>query len=212
MVQGQEFIWSTSSTIIENIKDMCKAGSASMCYFYFDFKDTSKRDMRGLLTSLLAQLCDQSDHFWDLLSQLYAIHRDGAEQPSEAKLIQCIKDMLNVDEQLPIYIIIDAVDECPNTPCISSAREKVVNLVEDLVKLRFSNLRVLVTSRPEHDIRPVLGTLSSQQISLHDQSGQKDDIINYVGFFVHSHRATRRWRSEDKDLVIHTLSDRTHGM
>jgi hypothetical protein len=183
-----------------------------MCYFYFDFKDTSKRDIRGLLTSLLAQLCDQSDHFWRILSQLYAMHRNGAEQPSEAKLIQCIKDMLNVDDQLPIYIIIDAVDECPNTPCTSSPREKVVNFVEDLVKLRCSNLHVLVTSRPEHDIKPVLGSLSSHHISLHDQSGQKDDIINYVGSFVRSHRATRRWRLEDKDLVICALLERARGM
>ena len=188
------------------------AGLASMCYFYFDFKDTTKRDVRGLLTSLLDQLCDQSDHFWDLLSQSYVTHRSGAEQPSEAKLTQCLKDVLDVHGQPPIYIIVDAVDECPNTPYTSSPRERVLKLLEHLVKLRFSNLRILVTSRPEHDIRPVLESLAPHHISLHDQSGQHDDIISYIESFVHSCGVTRRWRAEDKDLVIHTLSEGANGM
>ena len=191
---------------------MCKAGLASMCYFYFDFKDTSKRDIRSLLISLLDQLCDQSDHSWCLLSQLYATHRNSAEQPSEPELIECLGEMLNVQGQPPIYIIVDAVDECPNTPCTSSPRERVVNLIERLVKLRFSNVRVLATSRPEHDIQPVLESLASHRICLHDQSGQKNDIISYVELFVNSHKATRRWRAEDKVLVIGMLSERANGM
>jgi hypothetical protein len=183
-----------------------------MCYFYFDFKDTSKREVRGLLTSLLDQLCDQSDHSWNLLSQLYATHRDGAEQPSEAKLIECLKDMLNMDGQPPIYIIIDALDECPNTSGIPSPREDVIDLVEDLVKLHFSNLRLLITSRPEHDIRLVLASLTPLHIALHDQMGQKDDIESYVRFVVHSDKTIRRWRDGDKNLVIRTLSKRANGM
>ncbi|KAH9980865.1 hypothetical protein BGW80DRAFT_1198993 [Lactifluus volemus] len=200
------------SSIIENIKDMSNHRLGSICYFYFDYKDTSKRDIRGLLSSLLVQLCDQSHHFWGLLSRLYNMHNDGTEQPTEEKLMKCLKDMLNLDERLPVYIIIDALDECPNTPPTSSPRGKVMNLLEDLVKSHFSRVHILVTSRDEHDIRHAFQSLPSLYITLHDQGGQKDDIINYVKFMTHSHKDMQKWRSKDRDLVIQRLSEGANGM
>ena len=190
---------------------MHKAGLASFVYFYFDFKDSSKRDIRGLLSSILAQLCDQSDHPWAILSQLYTNHRDGDDQPSEAALIKCLQDILNGRGQSTTYIIVDAVDECPDSSGIPSPREKVLNLVEDLANSH-SNLRICITSRPEQDIRMVLEPLTSFHISLHEESGQKDDIVDYVRFVVRSDRTMRRWRPEDKELVIDTLIDRANGM
>jgi hypothetical protein len=49
-------------------------------------------------------------------------------------------------------------------------------------------------------------------VSLHDESGQMLDIIEYVTSIVCSDRSIRRWRQEDKDLVIKTLSERANGM
>src|SRR6266852_3357633 len=88
-------------------------------------------------------------------------------------------------------------------------REKVLNLVEDLVDSH-PDLRICVTSRPEQDIRMVLEPLACHHISLHDEGGQKDDIVNYVRFVVRSDRTMRRWRPEDKELVIRTLTERAN--
>jgi hypothetical protein len=33
------------------------------------------------------------------------------------------------------------------------------------------------------------------------------DIVNYIGFVVHSDTKMRRWREEDGKLVIETVSD-----
>jgi hypothetical protein len=90
--------------------------------------DAAKRNIRGLLTSLLLQLVDDSDRCWDLLSQLHKACRDGSEQPSEAKLAQCLKSMLDLPGQHPTYIIVDALDECPNRTGTPPAREKVPEL------------------------------------------------------------------------------------
>jgi hypothetical protein len=207
----QQFIFLTSSAIIENIKTICKAGLASSAYFYFDFKDSSKRDIRSLLSSVLFQLCDQSDHSWSILSQLYTTHHDGADQPSELALLKCLQNILNVQRKPPTYIIIDAIDECPNTPGIPSPREKVLSLVEDLVNSH-PNLRICVTSRPEQDIRTVLEPLTPRHISLHDQTGQKSDIANYVRFVVQSDQTMRRWKPEDRELVIDILTERADGV
>ena len=203
-----------SSAIIEDIKHLRESKSALVAYYYFDFKDAAKRDVRGLLTSLLLQLVDDSDRCWDLLSQLHKICRDGSEQPSDAALVQCLKDMLDLPGQLPTYLIMDALDECPNNIGTPSAREKVLNFVEDLVESNHSNLFMCITSRPEQDITIILNPLTplSRRVSLHEEVGQREDIDSYVRSFVQSDRAMRRWRAEDKEVVIEMLSERANGM
>jgi hypothetical protein len=208
-----ELIRTTSSAIIRDIKSICRdVGSAFLAYFYFDFKDTAKQDTRALLSSLLIQLSDQSDTFCDALFSLYSEHKRGSEQPTDDSLAGCLKAMLTVMEEVPIYLIVDALDECPNDSGIPSSREKVLQLVEELVALHDPNLRLCVTSRPEFDIRTILETLATQQVSLHEESGQKKDINDYVTFVIQSDRRTARWRNEDKEAVIENLTEKADGM
>src|ERR1700733_9105259 len=203
---------SSSSVIIQDIEGVCNAGFASMAYFYFDFKDTSKQDYRALLSSILIQLSDQSDVYCDILLDLYSAHRRGSEQPSDDALARCLKTMLAALGEIPIYLIVDAVDECLNTSGIPTPREKVLRLIKELVDLKLSSLHLCITSRPEIDIRTALEPLAQHLVSLHDESGQKADIANYVNSVVHSDLRMRRWRAEERDLVVGTLSARADGM
>ena len=116
--------------------------------------------------------------------------------------------------QRPIYIIIDALDECSNITGIPSPRDQVLQLVKELVDLDASNLHICVTSRPEVDIRDVLEPLTTRRVSLHDQTGQQKDIEDYVRSVVYSNSEPilRRWRKEDKELVVETLSNLADGM
>ena len=127
-------------------------------------------------------------------------------------MVECLKEMLTLEGLGPTYIIMDALDECPITSTIPSPREEVLELVDELVGLNLPTIHICITSRPEHDIQAVLKNLSSRAVSLHDESGQQQDIINYVSSFVRSDRKVRRWRQEDKDLVIKTLSEKADGM
>ena len=122
--------------------------------------------------------------------------------------------MLTLSNQPPIYIILDALDECPNSHGIPSPREQVLTLVEGLMDLRLPHLHVCVTSRPEFDIRPTLGRLALHRVSLHDESGQKKDIVDYVNSVVFSESETimKRWREDDKKKVVESLSERADGM
>jgi hypothetical protein len=204
----------SSSTIIQDIEGTSKTGSAHMAYFFFDFRDKEKQNARALLTSILVQLSDQSDSFCDVLLGLYTVYHRGSQQPSDSALTQCLRDILEVAGQVPTYIIVDALDESPDTSGMQSSREKVLDLVEDLVESCLPNLRLCITSRPEVDIRNVLEPLtsSSNRISLHDESGQKKDIVDYISSVVRSDRKMKKWREEDKNLVIRTLSDKASGM
>ena len=206
---------SRSSAIIQDIQTLCKAGLGSLAYFYFDFRDLDKQNRRNLLTSLLVQLSAQSSPRCDILHRLYLEHEKGTQKPTEAALTQCFKDMLTIPDQPPIYIILDALDECPNYYAVPSPRSQVLSLVKQLMHLCLPHLHVCVTSRPEFDIRATLGRLALNSVSLHDESGQKDDIIDYVKSVVYSdteETMMKRWREEDKQMVVETLSEKADGM
>jgi hypothetical protein len=193
---------------------MCKAGNASMAYFYFDFRDANKQGLRDIVPSLITQLSVRSGPRCDILSDFHSDHDEGKKQPSDSILAECLKEMLLVPDQHPTYLITDALDESPNTSGIPSPREKVLQLVKELVELHIPNLRICVTSRPEIDIRDVLEPLTTLRVSLHDQSGQNKDIVDYVKSVVYSNSEPimRRWRTEEKELVVQVLSERADGM
>ena len=200
------------SAIIEDFEGMHKSEWATMAYYYFDFRDVEKQDCFGLLSSLISQLAVKSDPCCKILSQLYLDYARGIQNPDIDALKKCMTDMLSLPGQAPIFIFIDALDDCPNFPGKPSAREEVLDLLEELVDLKLPDVHLCVASRLEMDIRIVLEPLTSFRISLHDESGQKQDIIDYIKSVVHSDRNMRRWNEEDKKLVIDTLSDKVDGM
>ena len=146
-----------SSTIITHVKGVCKAGLASIGFFYFDFKDQSKQDARGALSSLLTQFAAQSDAHCESLSALYSAHNAGSHQPGEAELRECLSNMLSFRHRGPMFIILDAIDESPNSTGTPSPRGRVFEFVEWLLNFQCSNFSVCVTSRPESDIEAVFG-------------------------------------------------------
>jgi hypothetical protein len=206
------FIAPTRSAIIQNIEGMHAAGLATMAYYHFDFRDVKKQDCYGLLSSLISQLSAESDSYYNILSQLYLHNTRGIRKPDIDALKNCMTDMLSLPRQAPIFIIVDALDECPIFPGRPSAREEVLELIEKLVDLKLPNVHLCVASRPEMDMRVVLDSLTSLNISLHDESGHKEDIIDYIKFVVRSDRRMRRWKEEDKQLVIEKLSHNADRM
>jgi hypothetical protein len=207
-------IVSRSSSIVQDIAALSKAGLASMAYFYFDFRDLDKQHIRSLLPSLLIQLSAQSDSRRDILSQLYLEHDNGEKKPRVTAMTECLVHMLKVSDQRPTYIILDALDECPNSSGIPSPREQALALVKELVNLRLPRLHICVTSRPEFDILASFRPLALHSVSLHDESGQKQDIVDYVKSVVYSDSETmmKKWREEDKRMVVDSLSEMADGM
>ena len=191
---------------------MRKSGLASLAFYYFDLWDGQKQHRRRLLSSLLFQLSGQSDSYSDTLSRLYSTHGHEYLGPSDTSLAQYLKVVLCSPGQAPVYLILDALDECPNASDTSSPRENILMLLEDLVNLRLPSLHICVTSSPEVDIKTVLDRLNFCSISLHDEEGQKQDIHDYVRSIVHSDPQTRKWRAEDKELAIDVLSQNVNGM
>jgi len=204
-----------SSTIIENIDTMRKCGLASLAFFYHDFREDQKRNLRGLLSSVLFQFCDQSDSYYDILSKFYSTHRFGAQKPSDDALVRCLEDILKLSGKAPIFLIVDALDECSNTSNTSSMkshREKALELVKKLIDSKLPNLRICVTSRPEVDIKDVLEHPTFRSISLENERGQMEDIKDYIKYVVKENPKNQRWTPQDKQMVIDVLTRNADGM
>jgi hypothetical protein len=208
---SRELIVFVSSTIIEDIHAMRKAGLASLAFFYCDFREDRKKELRGLLSSFLVQLYHQSDSYFNILSEFYSEHDKGSRPPSDGALVGCLMDMLKVPGLAPVYLIVDALDECPDPSVVRSPRAKVLNLIEDLVQTQIRDLRVCVTSRPELDIKDVLDPLIFRSVSLHDEGGQKRDIEDYIKSVIGT-RTTKRWKEEHRKLAIDVLTKNSNGM
>jgi hypothetical protein len=105
----------------------------------------------------------------------------------------------------PVYLIIDGVDECPNRP---SAQTQVLQLIEELVSWGLPNLHLCVTSLLEvgkHTGLNLKGS-TSLSVSLHKQSGHKEDIVDYVKSVIGSDPKMKSWSEKDKKRVVETLS------
>ncbi|KAH9029581.1 hypothetical protein EDB85DRAFT_2275987 [Lactarius pseudohatsudake] len=126
--------WQASS-VVQDIMAVCEAGSAIMAYFYFDFRDLKKQSRHDLLLSLVFQLSTRSSPCCDVLRHVYETHEDGTRQPSDDTLQECLKEMLRLPGHGPTFIVLDALDECPDSPGIPSPRHEVLELVKDLVDL-----------------------------------------------------------------------------
>ncbi len=96
-----------------------------------------------------------------------------------------------------MYIIVDAIDECLNKSGTPSPRESVLHLLNELIQLHHPDLHIGVTSRPEPDIETILRPLSTHLVSLHDESGQNQDIVDYVRAVVNSDQKMRKWSAEN---------------
>ena len=201
-----------SAAIIDDVEVKCKHVSASIAYFFFDFNDDQKQSCHDMATSLLTQLSAQSEPYREILSRLRLGHDRGARMPTSRVVTECLKEMLSLPNQGPVYIILDAIDECPNTGGVPSPREEILGLVKGLVELKLPNLRLCVTCRREPDISSVFDPLYHFQLSLQDEPGQKKDIVKYVTDIVDSDPSFKMWSEDDKKLVIFTLSERADGM
>ena len=187
---------------------MCRNGLDTLAIFYFDFRDTNKQNARKLLSSLLLQFCNRSEAFSQILLSLYSTHSDGSREPSLDALLECLKSILALQGQGTLYVVVDALDECPSSYGLPTQREQVLEVVKEIIDLKLPHFRFCVTSRPEIDIQRAFEPLRPYNVSLHNQRGQIEDLARYVEEVVHSDETMRDWPEDVKKLVMDTLARR----
>lgn len=134
-----------SSTAIENIH---KKYQQQLAYWYFQFSNDSTQKIGNLLRSLIRQL--STTPLADSISLLWQNHNRTGSEPGIGELTNVLDEVISIHKQ-QVFIVMDALDECPQTPD-QSERAKLLTLVLNLLGKHSNNLHILITSRPEHDI------------------------------------------------------------
>jgi hypothetical protein len=189
------------STIIENIKSRCSPEIPCL-YFYFDFSNLGKQNVINMLYSFLAQLSATK-----VLSEVRHLYELCAHGTREAIVPQLIETLLSVALQIsrkehPIYIVIDALDEC-------SDRKSLLEALKTICETKCINL--LVTSRKEHDIGSVLTELMDYIIPIEDERVNVD-INLHVQRCLANDSDLSNWEDDLKLIMIKTLTSKARGM
>ncbi|ETS80817.1 hypothetical protein PFICI_08346 [Pestalotiopsis fici W106-1] len=193
-----------ASTLIQDLQSNPQS-SQNLLYYYFDFTDTLKQMFKNAIRSLLTQLYLKSESAKITLHSLYASCKNGWEQPSVSLLCSTFATM--VEQAGEIWIVLDALDECPR-------RYDLLDWLRDL-RANQKNAHVLVTSRPEQDIKSAIDRIcTNQEIVTVQNELLKDDIRSYVQARVKEHESLSRWRNRPdiQEEIEVVLVDKANGM
>ncbi len=138
-----------SSEVIEQTTEYCKTQDHyQMAYFFFSFREPEKHKASNLPRSILAQLLEQIDNIPPTIQAFYEKYQHGV--PSERGFMSSIRDLITKSQT---YIIIDALDEFPNT---EDERAELCNILKVMHSWKCEWLHILVTSRKVADLRESL--------------------------------------------------------
>src|SRR6266403_2018304 len=103
---------------------MKSARLASLAYYYCDLGNDKRNHLRELVSSLLLQLCYQSDSYYDKVSKFYLELANGSRYPSDDALV---KQLL--------------VSQCPNLRiCVTSRSEADISAALEPLPFRSISL------------------------------------------------------------------------
>lgn len=192
-----------SSTVVEHIKTICnKDSQCQYIFYYFDFSDSKKQEVAGLLRSLLAQLASRDLKTLKEIERLYNQNGCGKQQPDKKSLLSILLSVLR--SPLRTYLIIDALDEC-------SQRGEMLGMLSDIYQQCSEEVNVLVTSRKERDIELALDRLASSSIGIQQTVVDADIRIHLKTCLVEDAKL-KRWPSAVKEEMEDALVRGAHGM
>jgi hypothetical protein len=190
--------WICSSTIIEDVRALCKADpSSSLAYFYF----TDRSELEDLIRSILSQLSARATPA--CLAELYDRYQESREHPPMKDLAASIPPILESFRH--VYLIFDALDECPK-------RRDLLRWLEEIISAELDGVHLLVTSRWEEDIRASLEPLNPEVIDIGSQV-DGDIQIYLCEALRNDQRFTRHnWPEVVQEKIRTMLMERAKGM
>ncbi|KAF7966438.1 hypothetical protein HWV62_38376 [Athelia sp. TMB] len=180
------------SSAIENVKQSCKnKGSVGYAYYFFDGTSAQSKPAayESLIRSMIMQFSDRLDGIHPALAGLYDSEDKGRHQP----LISTLEDALLkiIKSFCSSYILIDALDEC-------TEQRRLLKWIHSIALQTSGSLHLMVTSRPEPDIKGDLRSLLNiQEIDLMSRH-VSNDIRDYIDTKLSE---VTRWTESQKQLV-----------
>ncbi|EHK47335.1 putative ankyrin repeat protein, partial [Trichoderma atroviride IMI 206040] len=200
----------SSSVIYHLQREFKDDASIAVVYFYFTFSDIIRQDNDGMLASLIKQVCCHRPNIPDLVNDLGEYKKKGMRPSTEElrnSFVTTLRGFTNV------YIVIDALDECPD---INTQREELMETLHYVLDSNLNNLHLFCTSRQESDIKVSLCSQFSKpcrgalNITSHLQEIQ-DDIGKYIDSTLTNPNYSS-WPIDTKAEVKKVLIEKSDGM
>ncbi|CAI7653334.1 unnamed protein product [Penicillium manginii] len=192
------------SAAVENIRQL--HANAGFAFFYFNFNDRSQQNASGMLRSLILQLLPKV-HDDDCVKTLYrkwhSLGIEASETPLD-KLIDCLGCLAR--QFADIYILIDALDECPQ----NEERESVLDSIATMRQWSLPALHVLVSSHDITDIRQSFNPQPGQAVNMRNP-GVERDISNYVFHELTTRINLSHWKNDYLQIQA-LLNERAQGV
>lgn len=164
---------------------------AGVAFYYFAFDDESKKDAHGMLRALLLQLSVQFEGGQKELEQLRV--KSEPYKPPKDVLLQTLRSFLERFDD--IYIILDALDECPR----DNSREDVLEVIKVIRGWCLPSVHLLVTARDHLDIRQSLNPSHGCGVSMKNSETDKD-IFDYVSHQLGHDKRLQRWKIRHEEI------------
>jgi len=204
--------YSHSSSIIKHLEDYYEGSPViAIAFFYFRFDDTETQSVDKMLCSLIKQICAQRPNTPESVKSLqkYKLkdHRPDRKTLEDA-LIATIQNFNNV------YIVLDALDECPSS---NGKRGELLKVLRQIHDQQSPNLHLICTSRRETDIERVLEYILSPTSEFNiDLTARKEnvdrDIALHIDETFRSDETFCSWEAEWRDEARNALIEKADGM
>jgi hypothetical protein len=191
---------SCSSTVIE---DMLATPDIAVAYFYFYYGEADKQSFRGMLSSIIFQLEEQLLAASSPLLTLYNKLGSGAHEPSIPELTACLKGLVIALSARPIFIVLDALDEC-------SKPDELAPVLCNLLQWAEGHVHVFITSRPDDVVAKMLRPLTTCELDL--SSVIQGDISLHLERVLSEENPFRSWKPVYRELVLSHLLEHSDGM
>ncbi|KAJ7642448.1 hypothetical protein DFH06DRAFT_999809, partial [Mycena polygramma] len=187
-----------ASMVVDDLRTIPDCQNTGVAVIYLNHKETEIQTPSNVLAALWRQLT-VGKPLTDVVRQLYAKHRERRTRPTLEDIFFVL--YLTLSELSSAFIIIDALDEYPETQ-----RDILLHHLSPLP----SSVNLLVTSRPHINIKHIIADAQIMEVR-----ATEDDIRRYVDAqIINSTRLCSHIRSypELREEIETNIVQRSDGM
>ncbi|ETS86911.1 hypothetical protein PFICI_00739 [Pestalotiopsis fici W106-1] len=208
-LQGQVGVGKTC--LMSKVVDYMKGESGNLSqnegviFFYCDHQEERRRKPVSIFQCLLRQLLLFAKEDHPARKQLYNRWQGRETQQLGLDLEECQKYLSHlINDSAKTTVILDALDECE-----PSSRRYIIEGLKTLLEKCSKPLRILVSSRPERDIRDRLSSVSSIDVRA---EYNEQDIKTFVKQEIVNHDNWSNMPPELQLIIERTIQGKSSGM
>ncbi|OIW26077.1 hypothetical protein CONLIGDRAFT_656648 [Coniochaeta ligniaria NRRL 30616] len=151
---------------VDHLLRTMQSDSIGVAFVYCNYKNDVDLTATGFLASILKQLLSSQTAIPDQITGMYHRHRDRGTDPTLEDISTALLSVLDMYSRT--YIVIDALDECPEN---KGARTQLIKIIRMLQAK--ANVCSMFTSRFLPDIQSEFASVLTLEITANDSDVQR---------------------------------------